>query len=166
MYENVKVALIAALANNNAIGNKGQLLIHLPADLKWFKQNTLDKTIIMGRKTFETLPNGALAKRRNIVLTKKADYNAKNIEIAHNLEELKTLIEKEEKVFVIGGAEIYKEFLPLADELIITRIYGDFEADRYFPKIDFSQWQEKQRIENKADNKNLIDFDFIIYEKK
>ena len=163
---NTKIALIVAIANNNAIGKNGDLLIYLPKDLKWFKQNTVGHTIIMGRKTFESLPNGALPKRKNIVLTRNEKFTAQNCIIANSIDEVVKNIESEEMSFVIGGAEIYKEFFPFVDKLFITRIYSDFKADTFFPEIDFSEWNQIEKIENKADEKNPVDFDFLIFERK
>lgn len=160
------LAIIVAMADNNAIGKNGKLLIYLPKDLKWFKKQTLNHTVIMGRKTFETLPNGALPQRKNIVLTKNKNYNADNVTIINNFGEIWKELATDEFNFVIGGAEIYKLFLPYAQKLFITRIHQSFEADSFFPEIDFSQWNLIEKIENKKDDKNPVDFDFLIYERK
>lgn len=160
------LAIIVAIADNNAIGKDGNLLIYLPKDLKWFKNTTLEHTIIMGRKTFESFPNGALPKRKNIVLTKNKNFFAKNITIINNFDDVWQELDKDNLNFVIGGAEIYKLFLPFAQKLIITRIHKSFEADTFFPKIDFSEWNLVEKIENKKDEKNPVDFDFLIYERK
>ena len=165
MIGNTQIALIVALANNNAIGKDGNLLLHLSEDLKWFKRNTLAHSVIMGRKTFESLPNGALPNRKNIVLTRNENFEATNCIIVNNIEEIEQYIGNEQICFVIGGAEIYQQFLSKADILYITRIYADFVADTFFPEIDFSKWELTQKIENKADKKNNIDFDFLIYQK-
>lgn len=166
MIANTKIALIVAIANNNAIGKNGDLLIYLPKDLKWFKQNTVGHTIIMGRKTFQSLPNGALPKRKNIILTRNKKFAAQNCIIVNSIDEVAKNIQSEEMCFVIGGAEIYKEFFPYVDKLLITRIYSDLEADTFFPEIDFSEWEIDNKIENKADEKNLVDFDFLIYNRR
>ncbi len=160
------ISIIVAIANNNAIGKNGNLLIYLPEDLKWFKQNTLGHTIIMGRKTFESLPNGALPKRKNIVLSRNRDFYAENIILINSIDEIEKYVAKDEQCFVIGGAEIYKLFLPFAHKLYITRIYKDFDADVFMPQIDYAEWELKKRIENKADERNKADFDFLVYEKR
>lgn len=158
-------SIIVAIANNNAIGQNGGLLVHLPKDMKWFKENTLHKTVIMGRKTFETLPNGALKERRNIVVTKNNAFRAENCEIVHSIEELMTIVHPTEDCFIIGGGEIYKMLMPYATHMYITRIHADFaDADTFFPEIDKS-WQLVNKVENKADEKHSVDFDFLIYTK-
>lgn len=165
MIGNTKIALIVVVAENNAIGKNGNLLIHLSADLKWFKKNTVGHTVIMGRKTFETLPNGALPNRKNIILSKNTNFIAENCIVVSSLEQVEKYVDTEELCFVIGGAEIYKLFLPFADKLYITKIHSSFDADTYFPKLDFSEWKEIEKTENKADEKNLVDFDFLIYNR-
>lgn len=162
MIGNTKIALIVAIAENNAIGKEGNLLIHLSEDLKWFKKNTVDHTIIMGRKTFESLPNGALPKRKNIILSRNKNFKAENCIVVNDFEELEKYVNSEELCFVIGGAEIYRLFLPIADKMYITKIHSNFDADTFFPEIDFSEWREIEKIENKADEKNKVDFDFLI----
>jgi dihydrofolate reductase len=161
-----KIAIIAAIANNNAIGKNGNLLIHLPKDLKWFKQNTVNHTVVMGRKTYESLPNGALPNRKNIVLTRNKDFHCPDCTIASSIDEALKHLDNQQINFIIGGAEIYKLFLPLAQRLIITRIYADFDADTFFPEIDFEKWQIIEKIENQPDKKNNVKFDFITYLKK
>jgi len=162
----MKFSLIVAIANNKAIGNKGELLIYLPKDLKWFKQTTIGHTIIMGRKTFESLPNGALPKRKNIILSRDKKYTAKSCIIINSIDDLKKQVLDDEECFVIGGAQIYNQFLPFVDRLYITRIYKDFEADTFFPEINFSDWNLIQKINNKVDERNFADFDFLVYERK
>lgn len=161
-----KFALIVVIANNNAIGKNGDLLVHLPKDLKWFKKNTIGHPVIMGRKTFESMPNGALPKRKNIILTKNKKFTAENCIILNSIDELEENIQSDEMCFVIGGSEIYKLLLPFVHKLYMTRIFADYDADTFFPKIDFSQWKQIEKIENKADEKNPVDFDFLIYERK
>ncbi len=160
------IAIISAIANNNAIGKDGNLLVYLPEDLKWFKKNTLNHTIIMGRKTFESLPNGALPKRKNIVLSRDKNFAAKNCIVVNNIDDVWQYLDNEKDNFVIGGSQIYKLFLPFSHKLIITRIYKDFEADTFFPEINFEEWELVEKIENKANDRNPVDFDFLTYIKK
>ena len=160
----MKISIIVVIANNNAIGKDNKLLCHLPNDLKWFKKNTLEHNIIMGRNTFLSLPKGALPKRTNIVLTDNSDDNFKNCIMARSIKEAKTHFDKDKENFIIGGASIYKQFLPLADKLYITRIEHDFDADAFFPKINYSNWKLIQKIDNNIDEKNKYKHSFLIYE--
>ncbi len=161
-----QISIIVAIADDYAIGKNNKLLTYLPNDLKWFKKNTLEKTVIMGRKTFESLPNGALPKRTNIVLSKNKDFNPPNCVIFNDLDTLISNLKTDEENFVIGGAEIYELFLPFADKLYITRIHSPFEADVYFPELNFDDWELVEKIENSKDEKNNYDYDFLVYKKK
>lgn len=131
---------IVAVDSNWAIGNKGQLLVSIPADQKDnFRRRTLEKTIVYGRKTLETFPQKmVLPKRRNIILSTKEDYAVKNAEVAHSREELLELLKNEnsDDIYIIGGATVYKEFLDLCDTAIVTFIDKEYEADSYFPNLD------------------------------
>ncbi len=157
------LSIIVAIANRNAIGKSNRLLTHLPKDLKWFKQNTLNKTVLMGRKTYESLPNGALPKRKNIVLSRNVNFEAPNCVILNSFDDLEKYLLPDEENFIIGGAEIYKKLLPKADKLYITKIHADFDADAFFPKINFDEWKLINKISNKADEKHKFDFDFLEY---
>ena len=131
---------IVAVDSNWAIGNKGKLLVSIPADQKDnFRAKTLEKTIIYGRKTLETFPQQiVLPKRRNIILSTKPDYTVRNAEVAHSKQEALKLVENEnsDDVFIIGGATVYKEFLDVCDTAIVTFIDKEYEADAYFPNLD------------------------------
>ncbi|MBQ6409226.1 MAG: dihydrofolate reductase [Butyrivibrio sp.] len=131
---------IVAVDSNWAIGNKGKLLVSIPADQKDnFRAKTLNKTIIYGRKTLETFPQQiVLPKRRNIILSTKPDYTVRNAEVAHSKEEALRLVENENSndVFIIGGATVYKDFLDVCDTAIVTFIDKEYEADAYFPNLD------------------------------
>ena len=131
---------IVAVDSNWAIGNKGKLLVSIPADQKDnFRAKTLNKTIIYGRKTLETFPQQiVLPKRRNIILSTKPDYTVRNAEVAHSKEEALRLVENEnsDDVFIIGGATVYKDFLDVCDTAIVTFIDKEYEADAYFPNLD------------------------------
>ena len=160
----MKISIIVVIANKNAIGKDNKLLCHLPNDLKWFKKNTLNHNIIMGRNTFLSLPKGALPKRINIVLTDKPDDNFENCIMAHSIEEAKKHFDKEKENFIIGGASIYKQFLPMANKLYLTRIKHDFDADAFFPEINFDDWKLIHKIDNNIDEKNKYKHSFLIYE--
>lgn len=162
-----KISMIVAIDENNAIGKDNQMLCHLPNDLKYFKATTLGHTVIMGRKTYESLPNGALPNRRNIVLSRKEGLKLDKCEVFSALAEVKKAIEGEDKVFIMGGATLYNDCLDSSDELYITYIYHAFEeADTFFPKIDTNVWKEISRTENKADEKNQYDHSFVVYQKQ
>jgi len=161
----MEIALIAALDENNGIGKDNKLLCYLPADLKRFKQLTTGHSIVMGRKTFESLPNGPLPNRKNIVLTRNTEYNADEIELIHSIDELSELCQNDEKVFVIGGEEIYKLFLQKADILYITRIHFKFEADAFFPAFDEKSWKLVKKEEKQPDEKNKFVYSFLDYNR-
>ena len=156
-----KLCMIAAIGNNLEIGYKNQLLCHLPKDLKRFKAITTGYTVLMGDRTWESLPVKPLPNRRNIVITlnKEADYEG--CELAFSVEEALKMIEKEEKAFIIGGATIYRLMLQYADELYITRILANFEADAFFPEIKSEEWQLTDEVLDVKDEKNQYD---IIYQ--
>lgn len=160
-----KISIIVAIANNNAIGFKNKLLTYLPNDLKWFKKNTLNKTVIMGRKTFESLPTGALPNRKNIVLSKHSNFQAENCIIVNKIDDIWQHIDNQSENFIIGGSNLYKQFINQTKKLYITRIFGDFNADVFFPEINFKNWVLKEKIENKADQKHKYDYDFYVYER-
>lgn len=166
MEHSSKISIIVAIANNNAIGYKNNLLTYLPNDLKWFKKNTLNKTIVMGRKTFNSLPNGALPKRKNIVLTRDTEFNAENVFVVNDVDQVSNYLAPDIENFIIGGSEIYNLFINKADKLYITRIHGDFTADVFFPKINYENWTLLEKIKNKSDEKHKFDYDFMIYERK
>jgi dihydrofolate reductase len=161
----MKIALIAALDENNGIGKDNKLLCYLPADLRRFKQLTTGHCIVMGRKTFESLPNGALPNRRNIVLTRNTSYQAKGAEVACSIEEVINICKEEEKIFVIGGEEIYKLFMQRADILHITRTSHQFEADAFFPDFNDKEWQLTNKTDNQPDEKNKYNYSFLDYSR-
>lgn len=155
---------MAAKATNNVIGKDNDLVWHLPADLKYFKQTTLGHTLIMGRKTFESFAN-PLPHRDSWVVTRQQAYAAEGVRVFHSLEAAINAAEEKglETVFLLGGGEIYRQSMPLADRLIITEVHAAFEGDTYFPQIDPEIWQETSREEYKADERNNYDFAFVHY---
>lgn len=160
------ISIIVALDNQNAIGKGNRLLCHLPADLHYFKHVTEGHSIIMGRHTFESLPNGALPNRRNIVLTRQNQLSWLNVDVCRSLDNALLLTENEQEVFVIGGGSLYKESIELAHRLYVTQIHHTFdEADTFFPEINMKEWKLVSRKDHKADEKNKFDFSFLIYEK-
>ena len=160
------LSIIVAVAKNNVIGKDNQLIWHLPEDLKRFKEITSGHTIIMGRKTFESLGR-VLPNRKHIILCNDADLNIKdeNVTIVDDINKLGEYINKEEENFIIGGATIYKLMLPKVDKLYITKINQEFDGDVYFPEISEENWKITQRVKGKKDEKNPYDYEYITYEK-
>lgn len=135
------ISIIVAIAENRAIGKDNRLLWHLSDDLKRFKKLTTGHTLIMGRNTFLSLPNGALPNRRHIVISDQPDESFAGCEMARSMEESIKLAGTGEECFVIGGGMVYSQFLPLAGKLYLTRVHQSFEADTFFPEIDYTQWK-------------------------
>lgn len=157
------LTIIAAIGKNNELGYKNDLIWHLPDDLKFFKEKTTGKTIVMGYNTFLSLPR-LLPNRRHIVLsTDKLDIEG--VESFTNLDELIEFIRKiDEEVFIIGGASIYKQFIDLVDKMYLTEVESEFkEADVYFPEFDKENWEREELLENENNN---IKFKHIQYRKK
>jgi dihydrofolate reductase len=160
------ISLIAAIGKNNELGKGNTLLWHMPADMKHFKETTMAHPVIMGRKTFESIGK-PLPNRRNIVITRDVKYKAPGVETAQSISgALEKLPDTNEEIFVIGGGELYKEFMPIADKLYITHIdAGDKDADVFFPEIIPIAWNEISHVEHKADDKNPFNYTFSVYEK-
>ena len=164
--QKTEVAIVVVVDENNGIGKNGDLLCHLPNDLKHFKKLTTGHTIIMGRKTFESLPKGALPNRINIVITSDNADNYPGCIVARSVDEAFLLTKKKDKVFIIGGGKIYNSTLYLANKLYLTRIHHRFEdADTFFPDIDFNNWELIEEVKHKADEKHLYDYSFRSYKK-
>ncbi|MFA7285857.1 MAG: dihydrofolate reductase [Candidatus Paceibacterota bacterium] len=168
MLQDTRIAIIAAIGKNNEIGKGNTLLFNMPADMKYFRDTTRGHSVIMGRKTFESLPNGALPNRRNIIITRDTEYKSEGIEVVHSLDEALKLFENnEEEIFVIGGAEIYRQAIEKANKLYITHIDAeDKDADSFFPFIDEEIWIETKTEAFIKDDKNPHNYSFVEYEKK
>ena len=160
------ISIIVAIGKNNEIGKGNALLWHMPADMKYFRETTRGHTVVMGRKTFESMDR-PLPNRKNIVITRDKEYKREGIEVVHSLEEALALLKgSKEEIFIIGGAEIYKQAINLADKLYITHIDGeDKEADTFFPEIIPIVWNEVSHEEHEADEKNPHNYIFLVYEK-
>jgi dihydrofolate reductase len=160
------ITVIAAIAKNNALGKDNDLIWYLPADLKRFKKVTTGHYILMGRNTFESIGK-PLPNRTTIIITRNKNYSKEGCLIAGSIEEAIELAKEEAQLFIIGGAQIYKEIMAkdLADQLDITRVHSEFDADVYFPEIDSKIWKEVAREDFKADEKNDYDYSFISYQK-
>lgn len=159
------ITIIAAVAQNNALGKNNKLLWHLPADLKRFKKTTVGHCVIMGRKTFESLGK-PLPYRLNIVVSRNKLFNAKGCIIVNSLEEAIEKSTQDANPFILGGAEIYRQALKFADKLDITFVHHSFEGDAFFPEIDLSVWKETSRENFKADSLNKYNFSFVTYLKQ
>ena len=161
----MKITLVAAIASNNVIGKENSLPWNIPEDLKRFKQMTSGHTILMGRKTFDSIGR-PLPNRQNIVMTKDENFEWEGIKVINDFDEALELIkESNEDVFVIGGSKIYELFEPVANSLAITRILKDFEGDAFFPDINWELWQIEKE-ENFFDEKSNIECKLIEYSKK
>ncbi len=160
------ISIIAAIGNNNELGKKNTLLWDMPADMKHFRETTKGHTVIMGQKTFESIGR-PLPNRKNIVLTRDSSFKAEGVEISKSLEEtLDSFKNSYEEVFVIGGAQIYKQSLEQADRLYITHVnMTDKDADAFFPEIIPIVWNETKHEEHKKDIENPFDYTFSIYER-
>ena len=157
------VTIIAAVGRDRAIGRNGDLVFYVREDLRHFKALTTGHTVVMGRKTFESLPKGALPNRRNIVITRQKDYTAPGIECASSLEEAISMSAGDE-VFVIGGGEIYRQAMSVADCLELTYVDAETpDADTYFPEYLTGEWKEKSRSEEMIDEKSGVSYWFICY---
>jgi len=159
------ITIIAAADENNVIGNDNKLIWHLSDDLKHFKNLTKDHHVIMGRKTFESMPK-ALPNRTNIVITRNRDYVGENITVVSSLNEALEISKDDSQPFIIGGGEIYNLGIQVADRIELTRVHSTFEGDTFFPKIDLNKWDEIKRDKRKKDSKHIYDFTFIRYDKK
>ncbi len=160
------LSIIVAKAKNNIIGKDNKLLWHIPEDLKRFKNLTTGHTIIMGRKTFESL-GGILPNRKHVVFSRNPDYNIKdeNVEMARSLLQIQEYIESEEEYFVIGGAMIYNLLMPYVQKMYVTEVDKDYEGDTFFPKINKEIWKETSR-EKQEPTKDGITYSYVIYERR
>lgn len=160
-----QITIVVAVSENNAIGKNNQLLWHLPADLKHFKNITIGNTIIMGRKTYDSIGK-PLPNRRNIVITRQQGLHLEGIEVVNSLEDALSLCEAEDDVFIIGGAEIYKQALPQVHKIELTRVHREFEADAFFPELDNEIWREVWKEDHLPDEKNKFAYTFSTLERK
>lgn len=160
------LSMIAAIGENFELGYQNQLLCHLPADLKYFKEKTLGCPVIMGDRTWESLPKKPLPNRRNIVITLDKDAIFHDCEVVHSIEDAMKLVRDEKESFIIGGATIYSLFIGLIGKLYLTRIHSNFTADVYFPRINENEWTLISEQQASKDEKNQYDLTFQIFERK
>lgn len=163
----MKISIIVAVSDNDAIGVEQRLPWRLSADLKHFKALTVGHTVIMGRNTFDSLPNGPLPNRRNIILTSQTDLDIPGCTLCHSLQEALHVCAGESEVFIIGGASVYRQSLPLADTLYITRVHHTFNsADTFFPSVDWNEWEEIEKSDFMPDEKNEYAYSFYTCRRK
>ena len=162
-----KLCAIVVIDDNGAIGNKGALLCHLPADLKHFKNITMGHSIVMGRHTLESFPKGPLPGRQNIVISRNPEYAPEGVTMAHSIPEAIELATMPGDVFVIGGAQVYAATFNQVDTLYLTRIHHAFdEADAHFPTIDPAEWIQVESETHEPDERNHYPYTFVTLERK
>ena len=160
------LSIVVAKAKNNIIGKDNKLLWHLSDDLKRFRALTEEHTIIMGRKTFESLGK-VLPNRKHIVFSNNPDFkvNDENVEVVHSLLQIQEYIESEEEAFVIGGAMMYNFLMPYVSKMYVTEIEKEFEGDTFFPRIDDKKWKEISREKGPEDGENNFEYNYVVYQK-
>lgn len=159
------ISIIAAVSANGVIGSNQDMPWHISEDLKRFKRLTLNSAVVMGRKTWESLPFKPLKNRTNIVISRNGNYPAKGAVVVSSLQAALEEAKGEAQIFVIGGGEIYQQALPLADKLYITEVHAHFEGDTFFPTIDDRTWQETERQKCSGEGNNP-DYSFVSYQRK
>ena len=159
------VSIIVAIAQNGTIGDKNSLLWHIKEDMRFFRTTTSGHPVIMGRKTFESLGSKPLPKRTNIVIT-RADREFEGALTAHSLEEAIRMAGDDEEIFIMGGAQIYREALAVADRMYITHVERDYEGDTAFPEIDYSQWRLVDVVRHERGEEYESPFEFRTYDRK
>lgn len=162
----MKISMIAAMTDERVIGIENRLPWRLPNDMKWFRQHTLGKPIIMGRKTFESFGSKPLPDRTNIIITRDESYQAKDSIVVHSIDEALQAAGEVDEIMIIGGASFYEQMLPQADRLYLTFVHADVQGDAWFPEIDLSEWNEVERIDYDADEKNPQAHSFVILNRK
>ena len=158
------LSLIVAVSKNNVIGADNGLLWQMPADLKHFKAVTIGHSVIMGRKTYDSIGR-PLPGRRNIIVTRQEKLKAAGCEEVNSLQDAVDLCSREQEVFIVGGGEVYKQAMHAADKIYLTRINGEFKGDTVFPEINFSEWRLTKYLKHHGDDKNPYDYSFSEYER-
>ena len=153
------------MAKNRVIGIENRLPWKLPADMKWFRQHTLGKPIIMGRKTFESFGGKPLPDRVNIIVTQDQSYQSEHSLVAHSIDEALSLCGEAEEAMIIGGMSLYEQTLPIADKLYMTVVDAEPEGDAWFPDFDQNQWSEIEKHNHEADDKNTYNCEFRILKR-
>lgn len=159
------ISLIVAMDENRAIGYKNKLPWNLPSELNYFREITKRKPVIMGRKTYESIGR-PMPERLNIILTRDKNYKADNCIVVNSREDAIKAAKGSNEIMVIGGAEIYKLFLPVANRLYVTKVHGEFKGDTYFPEFDENEWVEVKEKFFEKDNKNEYSYTIMVLERK
>ena len=165
MLNTKEITIIAAVSENNVLGKNNKLIWHIPDDLKRFKKLTLGHSVIMGRKTFESIAK-PLPQRKNIILTRNKNYKAKGAVIAHNVKEALNFCENDNQPFIIGGGEIYKLFMSISNKIELTRIHKSYDGDAFFPEILEEKWKLVNSKKNNLNETKIINFSYLTYIKK
>lgn len=161
-----QLSIIVAVAKNNAIGKGNKLLWHISDDLKRFKKLTTGHHVVMGKKTYESLPVRPLPNRTNVVISDIVGELIEGCEMAYSIEEAVEKCPDNEESFIIGGGSVYRQFMPLVDKLYVTKVHKDFDADTFFPEIDETLWKLTGRKDNEPDGKNNFNFSYLIYTRR
>ena len=161
----MRIALIVAMAENRVIGRNNQLPWHIPADLRHFKTLTMGKPIIMGRRTWESLP-GLLPHRTHVIVTRDCDYAVEGGLVVHSLDQAFGLVGDVDEMMVVGGANLYAQTLPLASRMYLTLVHGVFEGDTRFPEYPQAEWRETSRESHPADERNPHAYTFLQLERR
>jgi dihydrofolate reductase len=161
-----RISIIVAIADNNGIGKNNKLLCHIPADLKRFRLITTGHTVVMGKNTFFSLPGGPLKNRRNLVISDNHDDRFEGCETVFSIAEAIERCDDNKENFVIGGASVYRQFLPIASRLYLTRVHHSFEADTFFPEINPGEWEEISREVPEKIGDMDFDYEFIVLQRK
>jgi len=159
------ISIIVAMADNRVIGIENRLPWRLPADMKWFRQHTMGKPVLMGRKTFDSIGK-PLPNRRNIIITRDANLMIEGCEVANSVEAALANCSEAPEVMIIGGASFYEQMLPRADRLYLTLVHAEVKGDAHFPAIDLSEWREVERSDHSADTANSFNYSFVILERR
>lgn len=160
----MKISLIAAMDGNGVIGKDNDLPWRLPKELEYVKQTTMGRPIIVGRKNFESIGR-ALPGRRNIILTRNQNFVFAGCEVAHSIQDVFKLCEKENEVFIFGGEQVYRMFLPYVEKMYLTKIHHSFDGDTFFPEINEGEWKEVSVTKGITDEKNPYTYYFHVYER-
>lgn len=161
-----RISLIAAMADDRAIGIDNRLPWKLPADMQWFRRHTLGKPVLMGRKTFESFGGRPLPDRLNIVITRDKGYQADGALVVHDIEAALAAAGEVDEIMIIGGESFYRQMLPRAERFYLTLVHGQFQADAWFPAFDWEQWQEIAREEHGIDERHAYPCSFIIMNRQ
>jgi len=163
--ERPTISLIAAMAENRVIGKDGKLPWRLPDEMKHFIRLTTGHTVVMGRKTFESIGSNPLPNRRNIILTRNPDYRSEGIQVAHSVAQAIEMVAAEEEIFICGGEQAYADAMPLADNLYLTSVHASPTGDARFPDFDHADWQLKDEVRHETDDRHEYAFTFRHYER-